>query len=57
MAEIPNNNGMLYKLSFCGDGGVGKTSIISSFVGQEFQTNYKVTIGCQIATHEQLIEG
>ncbi len=57
MTEIDNNNGSLYKLSFCGDGGVGKTSIINRYLGQEFQTNYKVTIGCQIATYEQLIDG
>lgn len=57
MAEIDNNNDMLYKLSFCGDGGVGKTSIINSFLCQGFQTHYKVTIGCQITTYDQLIDG
>ncbi len=55
MIEFDNNNGSLYKVSICGDGGVGKTSIINSYLGQGFQTNYKVTIGCQIATYEQLI--
>ncbi|MFX0208495.1 MAG: Rab family GTPase [Candidatus Hodarchaeota archaeon] len=58
MAEISrNNNGSLYKLCFTGDGGVGKTSIINRYIGQGFQTNYKVTIGCQITTYNHVIEG
>ncbi|MFX0174051.1 MAG: hypothetical protein ACFE9L_19370, partial [Candidatus Hodarchaeota archaeon] len=58
LAEITkNHNNSLYKLCFAGDGGVGKTSIINRYIGQGFQINYKVTIGCQITTYNQVIEG
>ncbi|MFX0184962.1 MAG: Rab family GTPase [Candidatus Hodarchaeota archaeon] len=57
MAEVNRTQDFLYKLCFCGDGGVGKTSIINRYIGQGFQTNYRVTIGCQIVTHNLTIDG
>lgn len=57
MAEFDEKHDFLYKICFCGDGGVGKTSIINNYIGQGFHTDYKVTIGCQIVTHSQLIDG
>jgi small GTP-binding protein len=57
MTEFVRKQDFLYKICVCGDGGVGKTSIINRYIGQKFQTNYKVTIGCQIATHNQQIDG
>ncbi|MHA2088927.1 MAG: GTP-binding protein [Promethearchaeota archaeon] len=46
-----------YKLILGGDGSVGKTSMVHRFVEDEFETDYKSTIGTSIMKKECKFEG
>ncbi len=46
-----------YKLILGGDGGVGKTSMVHRFVENDFQTDYKSTIGTSIMKKECEFDG
>ena len=46
-----------YKLILGGDGSVGKTSMVHRFVQNEFETDYKATIGTSIMKKECDFEG
>ena len=46
-----------YKLILGGDGSVGKTSMVHRFVENEFETDYKATIGTSIMKKECDFEG
>ena len=45
----------ILKTIVAGDGGIGKTSIVRSFLGQTFSKDYKLTIGIDISTKTVLI--
>ena len=45
-----------YKIVIIGDGGVGKTSIRSKFLGKGFKTSYIETIGADFSTKTVLVE-
>ncbi|MHA2226728.1 MAG: Rab family GTPase [Candidatus Hodarchaeales archaeon] len=55
MQNKEGKNGFLYKICLCGDGGVGKTAILERFLGKEFNTKYKTTIGAEIAVYNMKI--
>jgi small GTP-binding protein len=42
----------MMKISFCGDGGVGKTSLRKRYVGQGFDTDYISTIGADFVSKQ-----
>jgi small GTP-binding protein len=44
--------GFVFKMILGGDGGVGKTTLVTQFVQNEFETDYKATIGAQIMKKE-----
>ncbi|MFX1418287.1 MAG: Rab family GTPase [Promethearchaeota archaeon] len=50
------DNTLNLKLVILGDGEVGKTSIINSFIGKEFPEQYLPTIGSKTTRKEYLIE-
>ncbi|MBD3227067.1 MAG: GTP-binding protein [Candidatus Lokiarchaeota archaeon] len=43
------------KVLLCGDGAVGKTSLIHRFIQQRFQANYKLTVGVDILTKDVIL--
>ena len=45
-----------YKIVIIGDGGVGKTSIRSKFLGKGLKTSYIETIGADFSTKTVLVE-
>ena len=52
-AVIPRSK---YKLVFLGDEAVGKTSIITRFMYDTFDTTYKVTIGIDFVSKTMYLE-
>jgi small GTP-binding protein len=48
MQKISPEGEFVYKLILGGDGGVGKTTLVNTFIEGEFQTDYKPTIGTNI---------
>ncbi len=54
--SIPSSD-YIYKLILCGDGNVGKTSMVHRFVEDIFQADYKATIGTSIIKKECIFEG
>lgn len=46
-----------FKIVVLGDGGVGKTAIIRSLLGESFSTNYLLTIGTDITTYKHDYNG
>lgn len=48
---------MLAKIVLLGDGGVGKTALRKSYLGQGFQTKYVMTIGADFSVKQEIIEG
>ncbi len=45
----------MIKISLCGDGGVGKTSLRKRYVGQGFDTDYITTIGADFVSKEVIL--
>ena len=43
---------LMAKISLCGDGGVGKTSLRKRYVGQGFDTDYLPTIGADFVSKQ-----
>ena len=43
--DNPKDNNYLAKILVIGDGGVGKTSLITRFTDQRFNSSYTATIG------------
>lgn len=56
MISLEQNQGSLYKICLVGDGGVGKTSIVDRYLGNNFPIRYKLTIGAEIKVHTQNID-
>ena len=52
-----DKNRVLLKLIVLGDSGVGKTAILNRYVSNEFNQEYKATIGADFMTHEIEIGG
>lgn len=48
---------MLAKIVLLGDGGVGKTALRKSYLGQGFQTKYVMTIGADFSVKQEIIDG
>ncbi|MFX1514889.1 MAG: Rab family GTPase [Promethearchaeota archaeon] len=46
---------LLVKISLCGDGGVGKTSLRNRYLGQGFQTDYVPTIGTDFVSKQIIL--
>lgn len=46
---------LLLKVVILGDSGVGKTSLMSSYVNKKFTTHYKATIGADFLTKELMV--
>lgn len=51
------HKGSYFKVVLCGDGGVGKTSLIEHLVGKGFHSTYVITIGADITTYQTTIDG
>ncbi|WXG41676.1 MAG: Rab family GTPase [Candidatus Freyarchaeum deiterrae] len=47
----------IHKIIVCGDGAVGKTSIIKKYSENTFNENYLATVGCNFATKKIHING
>ncbi|MBN2155070.1 MAG: GTP-binding protein [Candidatus Lokiarchaeota archaeon] len=48
LQKISPEGEFIYKLVLGGDGGVGKTTLVHTFVGGKFEVDYKPTIGANI---------
>lgn len=46
---------LLVKISLCGDGGVGKTSLRNRYLGKGFQTDYIPTIGTDFVSKQIIL--
>ncbi len=46
---------LLVKISLCGDGGVGKTSLRSRYLGRGFETDYVPTIGTDFVSKQIIL--
>jgi len=51
-----SQKGSYFKIVVCGDGGVGKTSLIERLVGKGFHSTYVITIGSDITTYHTTID-
>jgi len=54
--KISPEGEFVYKLILGGDGGVGKTTLVNTFIEGEFQADYKPTIGTNILKKECKME-
>lgn len=48
---------IVLKIVLIGDGGVGKTAIRERYLGQEFESQYVMTIGADFAMQDDIING
>lgn len=55
MASKMMRKKLLLKVVILGDSGVGKTSLMSSYVNKKFTTHYKATIGADFLTKELMV--
>ena len=51
---MTSNYDYIWKLLVCGQGGVGKTTLLHRYIHNEFVEDMKMTIGCQF--HTQILE-
>ncbi len=56
MQKITPEGEFVYKMILGGDGGVGKTTIVNTFIEGQFQADYKPTIGTNILKKEIKLE-
>ena len=47
---MEESNEMIFKLILIGDGGCGKTNILSRYINQKFQNDTKATIGVELSS-------
>ena len=47
----------MFKISFLGNDGVGKTTLSTNYLNTFFDVDYKLTIGCEFSTKEITITG
>jgi small GTP-binding protein len=56
MQRISPEGEFVYKLILGGDGGVGKTTLVNTYIGGQFEVDYKPTIGTNILKKECKLE-
>jgi small GTP-binding protein len=56
MQRISPEGEFVYKLILGGDGGVGKTTLVNTYIGGQFEADYKPTIGTNILKKECKLE-
>lgn len=47
---------MTLKICIIGESGVGKTSLINRFTKDKFSSEYRITIGADLFSHEMTID-
>ena len=47
---MSDKKSFIYKICICGDGGVGKTSLVLRYCEDTFRENYIMTIGSNFST-------
>ncbi|MHA2226835.1 MAG: Rab family GTPase [Candidatus Hodarchaeales archaeon] len=52
MSVTIENNKLVYKIMLCGDGAVGKTTLVNRFISGGFVSGYNATIGVDIFSKE-----
>ncbi|TFF89703.1 MAG: GTP-binding protein [Promethearchaeota archaeon] len=53
---MSDKKSFIYKVILCGDGGVGKTSLVLRYCENAFKDNYIMTIGSNFSTKEVKLE-
>lgn len=51
-----SNRKMTLKICIIGESGVGKTSLINRFTKNKFSSQYRITVGADLFSHEMTVD-